>query len=68
MFNTIIFRNNYIVADDQVKKNYSGWEWINESKEGRPKWGYVSNTVRVHKHFSLLPFHFIAHPRSRWDP
>ena len=24
-----------------------GWEWINESKSPRPKWGFVSTTVRA---------------------
>ena len=29
----------------QTVKSHDQWEWINESKTERPKWGYVTKTV-----------------------
>jgi hypothetical protein len=26
--------------------SHDGWEWVNESKKLRPKWGYVATQVR----------------------
>lgn len=30
---------------DACVKEHDGWEWVNESKGPRPKWGYVAKEV-----------------------
>jgi hypothetical protein len=30
---------------DKCVTEHDGWEWVNESKKARPKWGYVATQV-----------------------